>query len=478
MPRAPTNTRARNVALLLAIAWTLTTVGGGWLLLRQAYARTVQAQVLARARDFAWVIASRVPAGAVLVDPKDVDKLDLSEPFDTVQRFDPRLLYALVWGPTGRVAGCTDPARVNTVLKPADYQPLEPGRGYRLQAREESPLVARHTDVLEVTVPLVVAKTPVGFVTLGYAQQLIDEGFWMTQRTLLYAAGAVAAAGMGLIYLVLRLTERAIERARQELEQNARARTSLLTERGMLASVLAHEVRSPLTALRFNLHSLRNYVLTEAGTEKQLELADRCEREIRRLDLMLNDFLSRTQIVAPAVPTPINRVVNEALAFLRPALDQRDVRVVTHLDGANPKVAVNPDELRQVLLNLAANAQDAIPAGKGGAISVSTVLDAEAANVTLLFRDSGVGIPPELHTRIFEPFFSTKAGGSGLGLALVRRVISGAGGTIFCESAPGEGTTFRIVLPQAVDEQPLDETPSDGPADQPAAEDAPADGNV
>ena len=69
--------------------------------------------------------------------------------------------------------------------------------------------------------------------------------------------------------------------------------------------------------------------------------------------------------------------------------------------------------------------------------------------MALLIRDSGVGIPPELHERIFEPFFSTKPNGSGLGLALVRRVISGAGGRIYCESAAGAGTTFRIVLPLA-----------------------------
>jgi signal transduction histidine kinase len=67
--------------------------------------------------------------------------------------------------------------------------------------------------------------------------------------------------------------------------------------------------------------------------------------------------------------------------------------------------------------------------------------------ITLLFRDSGIGIPPDRLERIFEPFFSTKPNGSGLGLTLVRRVISGAGGTIFVESKPAEGTTFRILLP-------------------------------
>ncbi|MCL2641216.1 MAG: ATP-binding protein, partial [Phycisphaerales bacterium] len=115
---------------------------------------------------------------------------------------------------------------------------------------------------------------------------------------------------------------------------------------------------------------------------------------------------------------------------------------------AKPSVHVHPDELRQVILNLATNAHEAMP--RGGTLAVSTVAeDVSSESVTILLRDSGVGIPPELHERIFEPFFSTKHNGSGLGLALVRRVVSGAGGTVFCESVVGEGTTFRIVLPRA-----------------------------
>ncbi|MEI8196805.1 MAG: ATP-binding protein [Phycisphaerae bacterium] len=150
--------------------------------------------------------------------------------------------------------------------------------------------------------------------------------------------------------------------------------------------------------------------------------------------------------------------MREALDFLKPTLEQKNIKAVTHLDGVNPLVSVNADELRQVLLNLAANAQDALVAPKspgswagggreGNTLVISTV--AEADNVTLLVRDNGVGIPEDAQQRIFEPFFSTKPQGSGLGLALVRRVISGAGGTVFCESVVGEGTTFRIVLPRA-----------------------------
>jgi signal transduction histidine kinase len=121
---------------------------------------------------------------------------------------------------------------------------------------------------------------------------------------------------------------------------------------------------------------------------------------------------------------------------------------------------VHPDELRQVILNLTANAQEAmqdLPASEARTLAISTISDenAESPTATLLVRDSGKGIPAEARERIFEPFFSTKPNGSGLGLTLVRRVISGAGGTVLYESSPEEntpgrgGTTFRITLPRA-----------------------------
>ena len=114
----------------------------------------------------------------------------------------------------------------------------------------------------------------------------------------------------------------------------------------------------------------------------------------------------------------------------------------------------------QVILNLTANAQEAMQNLSGQSartLAISTISDEnpEAPTATVLVRDSGRGIPAEVWERIFEPFFSTKPNGSGLGLTLVRRVISGAGGTVLYESSPeestpgGEGTTFRITLPRA-----------------------------
>ena len=212
---------------------------------------------------------------------------------------------------------------------------------------------------------------------------------------------------------------------------------------------------------------LRQLLGAMAGesTEKQTELTDRCEREIRRLDNMLTDFLHHTQVItgSSVEPTALNGVIQEAVEFLRPTLERSGIHVSLHLDPADPRVPVHADELRQVILNLTANAQEAmqdLPAASARTLAISTISDenAESPTATMLVRDSGRGIPAEVRERIFEPFFSTKPNGSGLGLTLVRRVISGAGGTVLYESLPeesvggvgeGAGTTFRITLPRA-----------------------------
>ncbi|MEI8196806.1 MAG: histidine kinase dimerization/phospho-acceptor domain-containing protein, partial [Phycisphaerae bacterium] len=140
-------------------------------------------------------------------------------------------------------------------------------------------------------VPLQAGTQPLGFVSLGLSQSHLNELFWSSQRPLFAAAIGVALAGCVVILIGLEYDRRQRHRALAIQAQNLRARTSLLTERGMLASILAHEVRSPLTALRFNLHSLRTLLASRStDTDRQLELTDLCGREIRRLDLMLHDF--------------------------------------------------------------------------------------------------------------------------------------------------------------------------------------------
>ncbi|MGN6366821.1 MAG: sensor histidine kinase [Phycisphaerae bacterium] len=438
----------RRLSYLMAGgAWLVLSLAAGVFLVHSASAGARRADLVSRGRQLAGIMAADVG-----------DRGALQQDLDIAGHFDPALVYGMVWKADGEVLAHSNREVVGQFLDAGRWPALDGEERSRLASLEVPEWSPGNPHVLEYTTEIGTGKPGV-FLSLAVAREpLVDGGAFLLVL-------GFSAVSTGILVAGIVLARRRFERARREIVQEARARTSLLTERGMLASVLAHEIRSPLTALRFNLHALRQLLGAGEGahSEKQTELTDRCEREIRRLDNMLTDFLRHTQVITGAIePTALNGVIEEAVAFLRPTLERSGVHISLHLDAGNPRVAVHPDELRQVILNLTANAQEAmsdLPATAARTLAISTISDerAESPTATLLIRDSGKGIPAEARERIFEPFFSTKPNGSGLGLTLVRRVISGAGGTVLYESSPeenvggkgeGAGTTFRITLPR------------------------------
>lgn len=477
--------RSWRWALLLVLAWLGFSFAWSWFVVNDAFESVTRQYLSDQAIRLAAIVAEQLQPNADPTAPLAAPSVVVQQCIRNELQHDPRFAYIMIWD-HGVVLAHSRPELVGSTVSPDLWPPLAAGQSSRITQIDGLPWQnPARGEVEDVTVPVWRAGRPIASLSMGQPVTLLRQQFWRMRIGLLLAG--LALIGTLLLLGALFWGQRAWRHTLLVQEQNVRARTSLLTERGMLASILAHEVRSPLTALRFNLHSLRQVLgklepqSAEAGdpARRGSELADLCEREIRRLDQMLNDFLTRTQVISPPEATSVNQVVHEALDFLRPALERRHIQAVTHLDAVNPRVNVNADELRQVLLNLAANAQDAMPPPPHqGVLVISTVADENS--VTLLFRDNGSGIPPDLQQRIFDPFFSTKPQGSGLGLALVRRVVSGAGGSIFCESntpetggasivepsetpeavegfgsvADGCGTTFRIVLPLALETDP------------------------
>ena len=364
---------------------------------------------------------------------------------------NPDIRYIALWSSNGTVAMLiarvhSQPHLLSTFIDhqlPPQAWPSNPPQ--KLRVIDSVPWNHRELGVEDFSLPVTWPGGFHGYLSVGVSLNAMRSADWLELTRLKWLIGGLDVAAMIVILTLIFIVSTRLDRSQRQQIQTMRARTSMLSERGMLASVLAHEVRSPLTALRFNLHFLRTII--ESPTPDQSRLMDIisiCQREMRRLDTMLDDFLVRTQVVSQPEETSINMVVEQAMEFLNPSMQAHGIRVVKHLDPSNPKVLVSSDELRQVLLNLCANAQEAMT--RGGTLAISTV--GEAESVMLFVRDSGKGVPPEFHARLFEPFFSTKPNGSGLGLALVRRVVSGAGGSIYFESTPGTGTTFRVVLPR------------------------------
>jgi two-component system sensor histidine kinase HydH len=255
------------------------------------------------------------------------------------------------------------------------------------------------------------------------------------------------AAGVLLsIPIALLMARASIRRARRS-ERRAR-QAEHLAEVGTLTGGLAHEIRNPLSTLNLNLQLLRED-LTHPGRPvepRTLARLDALEQEIRRLQTILDDFLrfaGRHEVRLEV--RPINPIVEEAVAFYADRLQQASVQVRTRFAEGLPAVAVDAGRLKQALSNLILNAEAAMPGG--GELMVST--EPERKGVRIRVTDTGAGIPPEHLDRIFKPYYSTRPGGTGLGLPTVRRIIQEHGAAIEVHSEVGRGTRFTIDLPAA-----------------------------
>jgi hypothetical protein len=260
---------------------------------------------------------------------------------------------------------------------------------------------------------------------------------------------------------VILIQEVTLERER---EQQA-ARTERMTLVGQLAGGIAHDFNN-LVSIILNYAEFLHAEVKGTSLEDDLKVIREAGQKAGQLTRQLLAF-SRQEIVKPRV-LDLNRVVTGMETLLRRAL-REDIRLSLQLSPDLGNVRADPGRVEQVLMNLAVNAQDAMPTG--GALTIETrcvtltedrLHDLEqlpaGRYVALVVRDTGCGMSPEVATRIFEPFFTTKASGqgTGLGLATVYGIVKQAGGNIWVESAPGVGSTFHVFLP-ATDEEPSPE---------------------
>lgn len=240
--------------------------------------------------------------------------------------------------------------------------------------------------------------------------------------------------------------------AGQDTKREGRRR---LADLGKLAGGLAHEIKNPLSAMSVNLQMLReDLVASEQSRDKRLlRRVDVLEREVNRLNSILDSFLQYARGVKLRLSRrKINDLLRETIEFW--AADARADGIEVELVPAEdlPDVLVDPAAFKQTLLNLLINAQEAITNQTDrGERPEQIVVGSRAAvgGVEIQVIDSGPGISAEELRKVFEPYFSTKSKGSGLGLSTARRIMEEHGGTLTVQSEPGRGTAFRMLLPKA-----------------------------
>jgi len=232
-----------------------------------------------------------------------------------------------------------------------------------------------------------------------------------------------------------------------EIELDARQRLAAqYTEVARLAGALAHEIKNPLSTIRLNMELLAEEI-DEAQSPAQRRAAKRLQvmqRECQRLQDLLDDFLNFTKVRRlKLAPTQLNQEIEGTLELFAADADSGKVELVTYLDPDLPSVQLDSESFRSALLNLLINAKQAMP--DGGQIVVRTTTS--GGNVVLHLIDNGCGIDDQTAPHMFEAFYSTKPGGSGLGLPLTGKIIEAHGGRIHVQSEVGQGTQFTIELP-------------------------------
>ena len=232
---------------------------------------------------------------------------------------------------------------------------------------------------------------------------------------------------------------------------------------GRLAGGIAHDFNNLLTAIA----GYSEFVIAGVEDERVRRHAEEIKKAAARAAALTGQLLafSRRQVLQPRV-LDLNAVVSDMDMMLRRLIGE-DVELVTMLDPSLSRVRADPTQIEQVIVNLAVNARDAMPHGGSMTIETVNVVTDVDAQVEFRLTDTGVGMTESEREQLFVPFFTTKEGGTGLGLATVYGVVEQSGGTIEVESAPGLGSSFRILLP-AVEEEievevvPVDDAPAPG----------------
>jgi len=225
---------------------------------------------------------------------------------------------------------------------------------------------------------------------------------------------------------------------------------------GAFAAQLAHEVRNPLTSLKLNLQSLERDAEAGQLPESASRPVGICLREIERLDRVVGGALSLArEHDLVLMPCSVHAILRDALDVVRAQLMDQRVALDTSLVAPHDRVEGDPESLKAVFLNLFLNAAEAMPAGGRLSISTEGVSEASGSGHVLRVRvaDTGPGVPVEARERIFEPFYSTRPRGTGVGLPVALRTVEEHGGRLWIAAADRtQGATFLVELPLCPEE--------------------------
>ena len=239
-----------------------------------------------------------------------------------------------------------------------------------------------------------------------------------------------------------------------EREKNERKRNESFASLTALTAGVAHELKNPLGSMSIYLQLMERQIMKknlledpESFKKSLSEKIKVLKSEVERLNDIVVDFLSTVRPRnANLQEEDLNQIIKESLEIMIPDLEQHNIALRLELEENLPILMLDRGFVRQVLTNLVSNAKDAMKEMGKGTLTITTEKNTDF--VILTVEDTGTGIPQEYLTKIFDPYFTTKKSGTGIGLTLVYKIIRGMGGDISVTSKQGSGTAFRITLPR------------------------------
>ena len=301
---------------------------------------------------------------------------------------------------------------------------------------------------LLVAIPLLVKEKALGAI----AADFIEPNRHITKEALesmmAYAQQAGLAIHNAFMYQELKTFSQQMEEKIRKITSDLKKteaqliRSEKLAALGQLAAGIAHEIRNPLTSINILIHSIAEKFPSIDSNQEDFKVL---EEEIHRINEIVDQFLRFAKPAPPLLQkADLVSIVEEILQLLRPQIDKQNIAVEKEFQPL-PIILMDREQMKQAILNLLMNAIQAMPGG--GHLELSGRNSEEGQWIYISIRDSGTGISEEDMSKLFDPFFSTKEGGIGLGLSITHRIIDQHHGKIEVESAPGKGTLFTVWLP-------------------------------
>jgi len=299
-----------------------------------------------------------------------------------------------------------------------------------------------------VVIPLLAKEKALGAIAADFVEPNKNITKEALDSVMVFAQQAGLAIHNAFMYQELKTFSQQMEEKIQKTTADLKKtearliRSEKLAALGQLAAGIAHEIRNPLTSINILIHSLTENIPSGDSHREDLKVI---EEEINRINEILDRFLRFAKPAPPLLErTDVASIFEETLQLIRPRIEKQRIGVKREFQSL-PIILMDREQMKQVALNLLLNAVQAMP--KGGNLALRGQNSEDGQWIQLSIQDSGIGISSEDMNKLFDPFFSTKEGGVGLGLSITHRIIDQHHGKIEVESTPGEGTLFTVWLP-------------------------------